>query len=114
MTTFKIGQQFHYTGDQANLPGIAIIIAIKSSQFYGQTYSLRLKNSAGEMRMMNGVTDANFAKSPGRRLIPWEEYKADRAKRIAELEDFMKNKPADFHSQCVKRQVINFDHPFIQ
>ena len=107
MQTFKIGQKFYYTGDMANIPGIAKIIEIKSSIYYGKIYNLKIENDSGESRIAKGITATAFEKSPGRRFIPWEEYQEEREIKIARLEEYMKNKPANFHSQCVKNQVLS-------
>lgn len=76
----KVGQKVKYTGDNANVEGEGKIIEIVDGSF-GQLVTVKLTDGREFV-----ISPVSFHKSPGRRFIPWDEYQADRAAKIAQLE----------------------------
>ena len=85
------GEQIYYTGDMANQEGFGVIRSVRTDKWgthlevvleaqiseFGPEYSL-------EERVFT-VSPASFQPGPGRRFWRLEEYRQDRAERIAAM-----------------------------
>ena len=75
--------RIYYTGDMANSEDFGVITAIRPADRWGpHSYDIRLDDG----REWSGVFALSFTPGAGRRFWPYEEWEADRQRRIAEMQ----------------------------
>lgn len=81
-TVHPVGTGIYYTGDMANQPGRGTVAAIRpATRWSSESMDITLEDG----REMRGIQISNFS-GIGRRFWTMDEYQADRAKKIAQIE----------------------------
>ena len=81
-TFYPVGTGVYYTGDVANQPGNGTVTAIRpANQWAAESMDITLDDG----REMRAIQISNFS-GPGRRFWTMDEWQADRAKKIAQME----------------------------
>jgi len=94
------GTRIHYTGDMANSEGTFVVSSVKPCDFYGVTFDLREVGDCygDEPRVIKSLHLSSFQTGPGRRFIPYEEYKADREARMS---TWLERMPSDAEAEMI-------------
>jgi len=87
-----IGKKVYYTGDRANLDGVGFITGYNEQ---ARTVDVDLGNG----RLFRGVSLHAFA-GPGRRFVWWDDYEAERIRKIGA-----------FHASVCKDPECTMCHP---
>jgi len=82
MNNMTRGTRFYYTGDMANADGEGSISRVIDSPKWGLSYDLTFDDG----RLFRSVSPLAFKPGSGRRFWPLDEWRANRAKRIAEMQ----------------------------
>ena len=80
----KKGTRIYYTGDYANIPDFGTITEMYQDK-WGQFITVELDDG----RVFKGVYLHDFDPAPGRRMIPEQEYREERARQLAALQKRM-------------------------
>lgn len=81
-TAHAVGTKVYYTGDMANQSGNGVVVAIRpATEWTHESMDITLDDG----REMRAIQISNFS-GIGRRFWTMDEYQADRAKKIAQME----------------------------
>jgi len=105
MNNMTRGTRFYYTGDMANADGEGSISRVIDSPKWGLSYDLTFDDG----RLFRSVSPLAFEPGSGRRFWPLDEWQANRAKRIAEMQARMSQKyVAHYKNQGKKERTSPF------